>query len=318
MNKERDWERLATFARAARGSRSQKAIDKAGGPSHTTLGKIERAEWRPTRGVDDTIAKLETVYGWEPGSVDAILAGGSPIREIHIDDDIRRKLHIRSGKLTSGGLPKGVPDYEPVAEDSATRLDRYLETKDIPDADRTIEQHLFMSQYEGELTRRRLVADRLVREEPLVDLVEEGHALAARKNDEDVSDYVRQVEATVVGVMGIYRLSTTLDGRAQERTIVRANNAGVLNAFMDETDRLRRLGIEGRELQRRMEGWLESTLTPAQDHIDLIPRTTGPSPVDDLTRNDAPPSQDELDLAARTTPPGYQPGRSEQGEADVD
>src|ERR1700759_24622 len=62
MDKQRDWERLADYARKARGSRTQKAVAKAGGPSHTTLGKIERAEWRPIRGVDDTIDKLETVY----------------------------------------------------------------------------------------------------------------------------------------------------------------------------------------------------------------------------------------------------------------
>lgn len=67
MNKERDWRRLADFALSARGSRSQKAIDKLGGPSHTTLGKIERAEWRPTRAVDDTIQKLESVYRWAEG-----------------------------------------------------------------------------------------------------------------------------------------------------------------------------------------------------------------------------------------------------------
>lgn len=76
MDKHRDWGRLAERARTARGSRSQKAIAAAGGPSHTTLGKIERAEWRPTRGVDDTIDKLEKVYEWAPGSVDTILNGG--------------------------------------------------------------------------------------------------------------------------------------------------------------------------------------------------------------------------------------------------
>lgn len=78
MEKDRDWHRLARFARAARGSRSQKSVDALGGPSHTTLGKIERAEWRPTRAVDDTVEKLERAYQWQPGSVDAILAGGDP------------------------------------------------------------------------------------------------------------------------------------------------------------------------------------------------------------------------------------------------
>lgn len=78
VNKERDWQRLATYARSARGSRSQKAVAESGGPSHTTLGKIERGVWRPSRGVDDTTEKLERAYRWAPGSIDSILSGGDP------------------------------------------------------------------------------------------------------------------------------------------------------------------------------------------------------------------------------------------------
>lgn len=86
MDKTRDWQRLAARARAARGSRSQTAIAKAGGPSHTTLGKIEHAKWRPKRGVDDTIEKLESVYRWKTGSVDAILDGGEPTPQNSVAD----------------------------------------------------------------------------------------------------------------------------------------------------------------------------------------------------------------------------------------
>lgn len=73
-----DWARLAAAVRAARGPRTQKSITDAGGPSDTTIGKIEANEWRPTRGVNDTLNKLDNGLGWEPGSAARILAGGEP------------------------------------------------------------------------------------------------------------------------------------------------------------------------------------------------------------------------------------------------
>lgn len=75
---ELDWDRLGDYVRAARGARSQKAIHAAGGPTDTTLGKIETKQWRPRRGVDETLQKLDAGLGWVPGSAAAILRGGDP------------------------------------------------------------------------------------------------------------------------------------------------------------------------------------------------------------------------------------------------
>jgi hypothetical protein len=75
---EPQWERLAEHVRAQRGQRTQKAVTAAGGPSDTTIGKIETARWRPSRGGDDTLQKLDIGLGWRAGSSAAILAGGSP------------------------------------------------------------------------------------------------------------------------------------------------------------------------------------------------------------------------------------------------
>ncbi len=73
-----DWERLARFARAARGPRTQSEIRNLGGPTDTTQSKIERNEWRPKRGVTDTLEKIDKGYGWRPGSAADVLAGGNP------------------------------------------------------------------------------------------------------------------------------------------------------------------------------------------------------------------------------------------------
>jgi hypothetical protein len=73
-----DWDRLAAAVRAARGARSQKDIGKQGGPSDTTIGKIESGEWRPKRAFNDTLDKLDTGLGWRAGSAQRVLHGGGP------------------------------------------------------------------------------------------------------------------------------------------------------------------------------------------------------------------------------------------------
>ncbi|MCX8559823.1 hypothetical protein OS122_02775 [Mycolicibacterium mucogenicum] len=75
MDTEPRWEQLAVAVKVARGLRSQKAIAEAGGPSDTTIGKIEANEWRPTRAVEDTLRKLDEGLGWGLGTAAAILAG---------------------------------------------------------------------------------------------------------------------------------------------------------------------------------------------------------------------------------------------------
>lgn len=50
-----------------------------GGPSNTTIGKIEGGIWRPTRGVGDTLEKLDHGLGWAKGSSANVLRGGEPL-----------------------------------------------------------------------------------------------------------------------------------------------------------------------------------------------------------------------------------------------
>lgn len=78
MKPELDWERLGRYVRAARGPRSQRDIRKAGGPSDETISKIERGKWRPKRGVQETLDKLDVGLDWEPGSAVSVLEGGEP------------------------------------------------------------------------------------------------------------------------------------------------------------------------------------------------------------------------------------------------
>jgi hypothetical protein len=78
VNDDLQWDRLGPYVIAARGPRSQKAIQRLGGPSDTIIGKIENNHWRPKRAVDDTLAKLDKGLDWEQGSALRILRGGEP------------------------------------------------------------------------------------------------------------------------------------------------------------------------------------------------------------------------------------------------
>lgn len=95
---------------------------------------------------------------------------------------------------------------------------------------------------------------------PLVDLVIDGQTLAASKDDPDVSAYVRRVEAAVVGVVGIERVTYALDTRNWTQTIRRATELGVLDEFMDEEDRIDQAGIIGRDRVRHLSIALEDIL----------------------------------------------------------
>lgn len=80
MNEEvLQWDRLGHWVRNARGARSQKAIHLLGGPTDTTIGKIETGQWRPTRAVSETLEKLEKGLGWNPGDATRILRGEEPL-----------------------------------------------------------------------------------------------------------------------------------------------------------------------------------------------------------------------------------------------
>lgn len=95
---------------------------------------------------------------------------------------------------------------------------------------------------------------------PLVDLVIDGQALAITKGDPDVSAYVRRVESAVVGVVGIERVTHTLDTRTWAQTIRRATELGVLDEFMDEEARIDQAGITGRDRVRHLSIALEDIL----------------------------------------------------------
>jgi transcriptional regulator with XRE-family HTH domain len=74
-----DWRRLADAVVARRvemGMRTRQALAEALQMSARNLGDIEKA--RRTSYDPATLARLEQVLRWEPGSVDAVLAGGDP------------------------------------------------------------------------------------------------------------------------------------------------------------------------------------------------------------------------------------------------
>ncbi|GAB4677632.1 helix-turn-helix domain-containing protein [Mycobacterium avium] len=252
------WDRLANYVQEFRAMRgmSQKAVAANGGPSDTTLGKIEAGAWRPKRGVDRTLEKLDRGLGWEPGSASRVLAGG-----------------------------------EPTIRADTARLARLLRAKAKPLEDRTPDEQELVERSEQERRRASEAVQRSMAEEALAELVDLGRELAERKHDDDVSAYVRRVESAVVLVMGIDNLAEALEYRRERKTIARATEAGLLDELLAEVDRLRVSGIVGRELQRRVEAWLDAII-PRTDiaHVrdadvfmsNDVPRGGAANDVDDL------------------------------------
>jgi hypothetical protein len=77
---EPQWERLGEHVAARRKNRgwSQAAVADRGGPSDTLQSRIEAGEWRPSRGVAETLKKIDVGLEWEDGSASRVLDGGEP------------------------------------------------------------------------------------------------------------------------------------------------------------------------------------------------------------------------------------------------
>ena len=73
------WERLGNEVVGRRRSRgwSQAAVTAQGGPSDTLQTQIEQGRWRPSRGVDESLRKIDAGMQWEPGTASRILSGDS-------------------------------------------------------------------------------------------------------------------------------------------------------------------------------------------------------------------------------------------------
>lgn len=72
-----NWRRLADYVvagRVALGMRDRRSLAAATGVTERTLGKLENGQ----RVSASTLAAIENVLGWAPGSCRRILAGGEP------------------------------------------------------------------------------------------------------------------------------------------------------------------------------------------------------------------------------------------------
>ena len=226
------------------------------GPSTTTMTQIETGEKKVS---DLSYRRLEQSLGWAEGDCLRVLAGEDPIVVVPKPPhrlDPRRDFFRgppRDFDAEMAAVPVVKVDTSPLAE---LLLARRTEPEE-----RSPEQWALIHAADERRDREAAAVRRATDEAPLIELVADGQDLAAMKADEDVSAYVRKVESYVVGRIGIERLTETLDGRAMQRTLNRAVQSGVLDAFMEEIDRLRGLGVEGRELQRRVSEWLDGALS---------------------------------------------------------
>jgi hypothetical protein len=88
-----DWKRLGatvTAERVRRGHRTLVGFARSAGLSKTTMDSIESA--RATSYAPATLAALEDALGWQPGSVDRVLRGLSPLMDE--DPDLTAVLDV--------------------------------------------------------------------------------------------------------------------------------------------------------------------------------------------------------------------------------
>ena len=105
---------------------TQEGVSQNGGPTDTTMGKIENGEWTPgNRKV--TLRKLDVGLRWAPGSAARTLAGGDPTPLSDEADEFLSKIrHPRYSAGVSAGLDKGDKDLLSV-------LEEVLQTGALPD-----------------------------------------------------------------------------------------------------------------------------------------------------------------------------------------
>ncbi|OCB15128.1 helix-turn-helix domain-containing protein [Mycobacterium intracellulare] len=290
-------ESLRKVGKLAAARRRELQMDQAGlartaDVDPKTVRAFERGERWPR---ERSRTRIEAALQWSAGSLERIKAGDIPF-PIRLDreffqsqnpdpaaDRVIEEALAESDRRyaeRSPAVEKPLPPLSTVRpfHGGIDGLRWHMRIRQKPEHERTSEEREWIAASNAERNRLAHVAERSEAEEPLVELVDSGRILAAHKDDYDVSAYVRKVEAAVVGIMGIDRLTAALDGRATERTIIRATKAEVLDQFMDEVDRLRDAGIEGRELMRRVGSWLDAALTP---------------------NDDPPPTVDDFELVAR-------------------
>lgn len=87
---ELDWKRFGSTIHRVRLSSglTQSTITQRGGPSDTTLSKIETGTWRPRRAVEATLSKLDAGFGWEPGTASKLLSGDDDLPGADLGDDL--------------------------------------------------------------------------------------------------------------------------------------------------------------------------------------------------------------------------------------
>ncbi|WP_286212825.1 hypothetical protein [Mycolicibacterium mageritense] len=299
-------------------------VEQRGGPKPTKLREL--VNLRATALRDSLKPGLEKAIKWQPGSINEVLRGGEPTpmtANYYPEPFDVEAFRARAAANRDPDADRMIEDALVDAERRRLKEDarrggtpsvlRWLAIHGKPESERTPEERAFLQARINERNRLAELAQRSAAEAPLIDLVVDGQTLAELKNDSDVSGYVRQVESVVVGLVGIERLTDALDGRAMERTIRRAVEGGVLDPFIDELDRLKSSGVEGRELLRRLSLAVDDLLHQQEEWYGHTPS--------DPPESDAPPEvyEDEEYLAARKVADGEQPvGRAMRDAQDAE
>lgn len=244
---------------------TQEDVARNGGPTDTTLGKIENGEWNPgNRKI--TLRKLDTGLRWAEGSAQRTLAGGDPTPAKSIEHELdRARLELAELQKRRQVLgPERSSDADAQMEAALLRrIDVLLVQKNVAAAGR--------QQVQRDSHRRQLI-DLWVRAQPLT---QPGRLDADELTDSAV-ELARQVSAYTESQVGGYTKMQILaqaargaDDRAVgQQTIFEETENDV------ETEAAAGASAEGGPAQEvtRLPHWGRDTPPPPADLADAASR----------------------------------------------
>lgn len=260
-----DWERLGHYVRDARGARAQKDITENGGPSDETLSKIERGRWKPTRSVTDTLAKLDSGLGWQPGSSDRVLRGGEPTPLPSIEGNVQ----VNTGHLPQHGV-RTMEESWTAADARESNAGAEIPLGDAPE----------VSSFLG--TRRQVAQELIARAADLTDALELRSADAWTAVYNVAVQLVQSASKLVMQDMILEPISTGPDDFAARQRL--RDNLSTATAVSEALERLAQLRLSPSD------SWLSAAAANLLSAVENAPP--------DWTLTD-PPSPNVYGLAAR-------------------
>lgn len=206
--------------------RSQIGVWRSGGPSNSTLTRLENGEGDPPS--PSTLRKLDKGLDWVPGSAAAVLNGGSPtsLTPLFIDRNAEPDYVVNDeiGNVEDQPAPSPLSSRSPRDDSKRTRMTLGVKRRLVIEADRAAEYDMRMATEEGAISPESLDAYRRAIRRDLEDVVvsyaSSPGALAALLRDVDyttIDDLYSQISGTKSSEIDLAEVTRALKGDEHEK-----------------------------------------------------------------------------------------------------